>query len=122
MNDGYTIQEISKLIGLSIHTLRYYEKIGLIKPVRRNHSGYRCYTERDIAWIRFVNRLRTTGMPVKEMVSFAVYHGQGDRTIPERREMLQLHRQQVEKAIIELTSNLVAIDEKIAFYLAKESN
>ncbi|HYH02026.1 MAG TPA: MerR family transcriptional regulator [Bacillota bacterium] len=121
MENGYTILQVVGLTGLTIHTLRYYEKIGLIKPIRRNQSGYRNYTERDIAWIKFIDRLRTTGMPVKEMLELAALYDQGEISLPQRRLLLQNHRVKIEKRIEELQNNLEAIDAKIEHYRKKEA-
>ena len=65
------IKEFSQLVGLSAHTLRYYEKIGLLRNVLRSPSGHRAYTPRDIEWISFVIRLKETGMPLEEILDYA---------------------------------------------------
>ncbi len=64
MENLFSIQQIASMTGLSTHTLRYYEKIGLIKNVQRDQTGYRQYTDVDLAWIQFLIRLRVTGMPM----------------------------------------------------------
>ncbi len=63
------IKELSEISGLTTHTLRYYEKIGLLKNIKRDSVGYRDYTENDAAWIEFIGRLKATGMSIENNVS-----------------------------------------------------
>lgn len=70
MENLFSIQQVASMTGLSTHTLRYYEKIGLIKNVQRDQTGYRQYTDFDLAWIQFLIRLRVTGMPMLKMKQF----------------------------------------------------
>ena len=86
----YPIGEFSKLTGLSIHTLRYYEHEGLIAP-ERNSSNRRCYSDKDLTWIEFIKRLKDTGMPIKEIKHYAELRAAGDSTLSDRMEMLALH-------------------------------
>lgn len=118
----FTIQQISNITGLSVHTLRYYEKIGLLNRVDRDVNGYRQYTESDISWINFLIRLRVTGMPVCEMKQFSDLRSQGDSTISLRRELLQNHQKNVLEQIKELQDNLYKIEEKIHYYKGLEEN
>lgn len=112
----FTIQQISKITKLSVHTLRYYEKIGLLDKVERDINGYRQYTESDISWIYFLIRLRVTGMPVSEMKQFSDLRSQGDSTVSLRRELLEAHQKNVEEKIKDLQNNLHKIEEKINYY------
>jgi DNA-binding transcriptional MerR regulator len=91
----FTIQQISNITGLSVHTLRYYEKIGLLNKVDRDVNGYRRYTKSDISWINFLIRLRVTAMPVSEMKQFSDLRNQGDTTIRLRLELLENHQKNV---------------------------
>lgn len=118
----FTIQQISNLTGLSVHTLRYYEKIGLLNKVDRDVNGYRRYTEADISWIHFLIRLRVTGMPVSEMKQFSDLRSQGDSTISLRRELLENHQKSVLEQIKELQNNLCKIEEKINYYKGLEED
>src|SRR5512147_1178003 len=97
-----TIQEVSEATGLSAHTLRYYERIGLIHPIEREDNTRRLYTEQDVGWIDFLLKLRATGMSVKEMQKYAELQRQGDDTLPQRVEMLKSLRQSVEARMSEL--------------------
>ena len=111
----YSIGEFSKVTGLGIHTLRYYEHEGLIIPLR-NSSNRRRYSEKDIAWIAFIKRLKATGMPIKEIKKYAALRTKGDATLSERMEMLVQHRQSLNKQIRQLQEHEAILDEKIAFY------
>ncbi len=111
----YSIGEISKVTGLGIHTLRYYEHENLIIPLR-NASNRRRYSEKDIAWIAFIKRLKATGMPIKEIKKYAVLRAKGDVTLSERMEMLIQHRQSLNEQIRQLQEHEAMLDEKIAFY------
>ena len=111
----YSIGEFSKVTGLGIHTLRYYEHENLIVPLR-NASNRRRYSEKDIAWIAFIKRLKATGMPIKEIKKYAVLRAKGDVTLSERMEMLIQHRQSLNEQISRLQEHEAMLDEKIAFY------
>ena len=111
----YSIGEFSKATGLGIHTLRYYEHENLIIPLR-NSSNRRRYSEKDIAWIAFIKRLKATGMPIKEIKKYAVLRAKGDVTLSERMEMLMQHRQSLDERIRQLQEHEATLDEKIAFY------
>lgn len=111
-----TIQEAAQRSGLSAHTLRYYERIGLIHSVGRNGSGHRDYAEEDLQWLLFLTRLRTTGMPIAEMCRYAELRRQGERTAGERRKLLERHRDRVRSKIAELAEDLEILDHKIDNY------
>ena len=111
-----TIQEVSAATGLSAHTLRYYERIGLIHPIEREDNTRRLYTEQDVGWIDFLLKLRATGMSIKEMQTYAELQRQGDETLPQRVEMLKALRQSVEARMSELDEHLKLICYKIEIY------
>ncbi len=111
----YSIGEFSEVTGLGIHTLRYYEHEGLIAPMR-NSSNRRRYSDRDIAWIDFIKRLKATGMPIKEIKRYAILRAKGDTTLSERMEMLVQHRQLLIEQIRQLQVHEAKLDEKIVFY------
>ena len=111
-----TIQEAAQRSGLSAHTLRYYERIGLIHSVGRDSSGHRDYAERDLEWLAFLTKLRTTGMPIADMCRYAELTRAGGHTAGERREMLEQHRERVRSRIAELSQDLKALDYKIDLY------
>ncbi|MEH7558338.1 MerR family transcriptional regulator [Priestia megaterium] len=121
MENLFSIQQIASMTGLSTHTLRYYEKIGLIKNVQRAQTGYRQYTDFDLAWIQFLIRLRVTGMPMLKMKQFSDLRQKGESTITERKELLEEHYNDVLGKIEELELNSHKIEEKIAHYKKLET-
>lgn len=114
--DKLTIQEVSHATGLSTHTLRYYERIGLIHPINREENTRRCYTTDDVGWIDFLMKLRATGMSIKDMQRYAALQRRGDETLPERVEMLKSLRDKVESHIEEMNEHLKLIYYKIDYY------
>ena len=116
MDTELSIQQVAAVTQLSTHTLRYYERIGLIAPVERASSGHRRYSSQDITWIHFLTRLRATGMPIREMQQFAELRKQGDRSLTQRRQLLETHQQHIQQQLDELTQNLKVIQEKIRHY------
>ncbi len=117
-----TIAEVAALSGLSAHTLRYYERIGLLDPVARVHGDQRRYDAHDLAWLAFLQRLRTTGMPIRDMHRFAELRRRGDATIAERCALLEAHRDEVLERIGDLQRDLRAVSDKIAHYQNLENH
>ena len=111
-----TIQHVAEISGLSVHTLRYYERIGLIHPIERAENTHRRYTMDDIGWIDFLNKLRSMGMSIQEMQTYAELQRQGDASLPERVEMLKGLRAKVESCMQELQENLNVVCYKITYY------
>jgi DNA-binding transcriptional MerR regulator len=114
--DRLTIQEVAQATGLSAHTLRYYERVGLIHPIGREENTHRRYTPDDVGWIDFLTKLRATGMSIKDMQKYAELQRRGDETLPERIEMLKSLRDKVEAHMDELHEHLKLIYYKIEFY------
>ncbi|WP_160692014.1 MerR family transcriptional regulator [Clostridium sp. C2-6-12] len=114
---NYSIGEFSKITNLSIDTLRYYEKEGLISPERKD-NGRRYYNENDVIWLEFIKRLKETKMPIKEIQKYSKLRAIGDVTMGERMDMLIKHRTELEKEIIKANENLQKLNDKIAFYKA----
>ncbi len=113
---NFTIQQVAEVTGLSVHTLRYYERIGLIHPIDRIGNTHRRYSKDDIGWIEFLNKLRTTGMSIQQMTAYAGLQRLGDVTLPERLDMLKSHREEVEQHMRELHDYLNVISYKIEYY------
>ena len=111
----YSIGEFSRLTNLGIHTLRYYEHENLIMP-KRNSSNRRCYSDKDLAWIEFIKRLKDTGMPIKEIQRYAELRAKGDLTLNERMEMLTVQRESLNEQIKALQEHMAKLDDKIDFY------
>ena len=111
-----TIQEVAEATGLSTHTLRYYERIGLIHSIDRADNTHRRYTQDDVGWIDFLMKLKATGMTIQQMQIYAELQRQGDETLPERVEMLKALRRQVEAHMAELDEHMNVLNYKIEIY------
>jgi DNA-binding transcriptional MerR regulator len=111
----WTIGEAAEKCGLSQHTLRWYERIGLLAPVERGSDGRRRFSDRDLDWLSTITKLRATGMPVRDMQRYAelVRSGAGQA---ERLELLKRHREQVRRAIASQRECLKLLDAKITHY------
>jgi DNA-binding transcriptional MerR regulator len=111
-----TIGQMSRLSGLTVKALRYYERVGLIHPIDREENTHRRYTTDDVGWIDFLMKLRATGMSIKDMQRYAELQRQGEETLPERVEMLKSLRDKVEAHMEELNEHLKLIYYKIEIY------
>ncbi|AJY75335.1 MerR family transcriptional regulator [Paenibacillus beijingensis] len=117
-----TIQQVADVTQLTVHTLRYYENIGLLSSIHRNKHGYRCYSSEDITWIEFLTRLKATGMSINKMIEIAELRRQGDSTLTTRRILLEEHYKEVQEHMIELQKNLDMLAHKIVIYKEMEKN
>ena len=114
----YTISEISRLTETTAHTIRYYEKEGLLFPTRTT-SGVRRYDETQLTWLRFVLRLRATHMPIdqiREYVELFLASSETHDTSLERLRLLEAHQENVRRQLAELVRTEQMITEKIAVY------
>jgi DNA-binding transcriptional MerR regulator len=111
-----TIAEAAQESGLSAHTLRYWERAGLLAPITRNGSGHRRYAEEDLERIKFLTRLRATGMPIRQVRRYAELLNGGDDTNEERLALLEAHREAVRAHLEETAAHLELIDWKIDLY------
>ncbi|HTJ70572.1 MAG TPA: MerR family transcriptional regulator [Actinospica sp.] len=115
--EGVSIAEASRRTGVSVHTLRYYERAGLvITPVDRNHSGRRRYRREDLKWIMICTKLRSTGMPIKTIREYAELVAAGPGNEAERLALLEAHRAEVRARLAEIQEHLKLIDHKIDVY------
>ena len=117
----FTIQQVADKTGLTAHTLRYYEKCGLIDEVERDGNGYRIYQSDDLGRIQMLCCLRRTGMSIADMQTYAQLMRAGDHTVNQRRAVLENHREQVEAQIDELHDMLEYITYKIDLYARAEN-
>jgi DNA-binding transcriptional MerR regulator len=114
---GLSIAEAARRTGVSVHTLRYYERAGLVvTPVERTAGGRRRYHELDLGWIFICTRLRATGMPIKAIRRYAQLVSAGPGNERERLALLEAHRAGVTAKLAELRDNLELIDHKINVY------
>jgi DNA-binding transcriptional MerR regulator len=114
------IGDLARKTGLTTHTIRYYERIGLIPYAFRDQSGQRDYDASILTWIAFLDRLKTTGMPIREMLRYARLRERGAGTERERRELLEHHRDRVRAHVAELQASLAVLDTKIAGYAGSQ--
>ncbi|MFC4004510.1 MerR family transcriptional regulator [Prauserella oleivorans] len=110
---SYSIAQVARRTGLSVDTLRYYERIRLLDPPARDQAGRRVYSDADLAWLRFLTRLRTAGMPIRRMREYARLRGRGPASAPRRKAMLVEQRGVVTRRIAELRDCLEVLDHEI---------
>ena len=110
------IAEVSKKLGVSQDTLRYYERIGLLPRVNRNKSGMRDYSEEDCKWIEFIKCMRSAGLPIEALIEYVRLFQQGDETIEARKELLIEQRKHLLKRMEDMQKTLERLDYKIASY------
>ena len=114
---GLTIAEAARRTEVSAHTLRYYERAGLVVTrVDRTSGGRRRYRQLDLDWIKICTKLRATGMPIKVIRRYAELVSAGRGNEPERLALLESHRGDVLARLAELQENLALIDRKIGVY------
>ncbi|MBR7825745.1 MerR family transcriptional regulator [Actinospica sp. MGRD01-02] len=112
----YSPGQIVELTGFSLDTLRYYERIGLIEPVRRAVGGQRRYTQDDVEWLDVLRCLRGTGMPIARMKEFTDQVRAGDHTIADRLALLEEHDRAVARQLAQLEQQRAKVREKITYY------
>jgi DNA-binding transcriptional MerR regulator len=110
------IAEVSERYGISLYTLRYYERIGLIPPVNRNESGIRDYNETEMKRVEFIKCMRSAGLPVDVLTEYIKLVQQGDQTIEARKVILQEQRDQLANKMEEMQKPLDMLDHKIKVY------
>jgi DNA-binding transcriptional MerR regulator len=121
VEQSHSISEVAELTGLTTHTLRYYERTGLmLSSVDRASSTHRRYSSSDVGWVGFLTKLRSTGMPIARVREYVELARQGDGTTGARLDLLVQHREAVVAQLAEVTRSLAAIDSKIALYQEKE--
>ena len=115
----YSIQEVSGKTGLSAHTLRYYEKEGLLVGVDRSQGGFRQYTDEDLERLGLVCCLKNTGMSIREISRFVQLTREGEHTLEERVAILRAQRDQVISRMEEMQKYLDKVNWKLNFYTEK---
>ncbi|SMQ64583.1 transcriptional regulator, MerR family [Bacillus sp. OV166] len=111
----YQISEIAKLLGITPHTLRYYEKEKIIFP-NRNENGERVYDETDLLWMKFVMKLKQTQMPIAQIREYTELVRQGETTTQARLKLLEEHRSSIKNQINNLLSTEKMLENKIIGY------
>ena len=115
----YSIQDVSRKTGLSAHTLRYYEKEGLLSPVQRTPGGFRQYSDDDLEALGLICCLKNTGMSLQEITRFVHLTHEGEQTLRERVEMLREHRENVIRRMDEMQKYLDKVTWKLGFFSEK---
>ncbi|WP_278361582.1 MerR family transcriptional regulator [Stutzerimonas kunmingensis] len=116
-----SIRQFAARTGLSADTLRYYEKIGLLRQVARDASGFRVYGPRDLEWIGFILRLKDTGMALDDIIRYADLRECGDTTLAARQALLEQHAAGLHERIQRDHQHLDALQAKIALYRQQTS-
>lgn len=111
-----TISEVSKKYGLSVDTLRYYEKAGLIPPVNRKENGIRDYTETDCGWVEFIKCMREAGLPIEVLTQYIALYAKGNRTLQQRKNLLVTERDRLKERIAQMQQTLKRLNYKISVY------
>ncbi|MGF0065826.1 MerR family transcriptional regulator [Lachnospiraceae bacterium SGI.085] len=112
----YTVGEISKLLGIPSSTLRYYDKEGLLPFVERSSGGIRMFQEKDFEWLKIIECMKKTGMPIKDIKNYIELTLQGDDTIPERLAFFQKQRRQLQIQLESLQQAMEVLDYKCWYY------
>lgn len=110
------IAEVSKMMDISADTLRYYERIGLIPPVKRTKSGIRDYGEKDLGWVSFAKCMRGAGISIEALIEYVSLFQQGDETIATRKQILIDQRDELIKKIEEMQGTLEYLNTKLEHY------
>jgi DNA-binding transcriptional MerR regulator len=113
---AYTVKDISTKTGITAHTLRFYEKQGVLPYAERTENGIRMYDESSIEWIETILALRSTGIPLADLKYYVDLYTEGDSTLQQRKEIMNNHKVKVEEQIHQLIKTLGRINYKMALY------
>lgn len=112
----YTIQEFAEKVNLSPHTLRYYEREGLLPASKRLDNTHRVYSESDMPWVTLICCLRSTGMSISDLKNYVELCKRGDSTVLERKQIILNQKKKIEDQLLELKKHLELINKKINLY------
>ena len=112
----YTVKEVAKLLGVSVHTVRYYDDRGLIPGTKRNSANQRLFDDMEVEWLFVGLTLKNTGLSLKDVKHYIELYGQGDSTLPERYEIMREQKEKTLQEIEELKLRLAVLDRKIDHY------
>ncbi len=113
---GYSIGQVAQKTGLSTHTLRYYEKEGLLPFVKKSGSGLRIFSDSDLGWLAMIECLKETGMPLKGVKQYIDWFIEGDSTLQNRLDMFRAQKTHIEEQIAQLQKHMEKINYKIKLY------
>jgi DNA-binding transcriptional MerR regulator len=110
------IGELARLSGRSVHTIRWYEAQHLMPGAARDAAGRRVFSQAHVDWLELMERLRGSGMSIRQMQAYARQVREGKSTLAARRQLLLEHRQRVQAQLAELNASLALLDRKVAMY------
>ncbi|WP_313509844.1 MerR family transcriptional regulator [Enterococcus sp.] len=110
------IKQVSELTGVSADTIRYYEKIALIPPVKRNKNGVRTFDEEDLKWIKFTRQMRNAGLSIDGLTHYLALFSEGRQTVPERKQLLADQIAVLREKISDMTEAVERLEFKLAHY------
>lgn len=110
------IKQVSELTGVSADTIRYYEKIALIPPVKRNKNGVRTFDEEDLKWIKFTRQMRNAGLSIDGLTHYLALFSEGRQTVPERKQLLADQIAVLREKIGDMTEAVERLEFKLAHY------
>lgn len=112
----YTISKVSEITGLSAHTLRYYEKEGLLPNIKRDINGNREFSETDLKWLETIICLKNSGMSIKNLKRYIQLYTEGDETFEGRLEIIKEHKTVIEEKMKELNRYMEYVEYKIKYF------
>ena len=115
------IREFAEHSGLTAHTLRYYERVGLMGSIGREANGHRVYGPQDSQWVTFLHHLRETGMSIREMQRYCALRDQGDATLAARLALLERHAEKVAAQLRTQHEHLARLRDTVSAYQTKLS-
>lgn len=113
---NYMANEVAKITGLTVATLRYYEREGLLPKIKRNERNSRVYTQSDIEWIDMIICLRSADLPIREIKKYIALLAQGGITMNERMEIVKSYKMKLEEKINNMQTALTLVNNKLQFY------
>ncbi len=112
----YTVKEVAELLGVSVHTVRYYDDKGLIPGTKRNAANQRLFDDMEVEWLFVSLTLKNTGLPLKDVKHYIDLYQQGDSTLPERYKLMTEQKEKTLREMEELKLRLAVLDRKIDHY------
>lgn len=116
MSKEFTIQQVAKKTSLSVHALRYYEKMGLINPIKRDTNGHRRYSETDLEWIQCIQNLRTSQIPISDIQKFIKLNRQDHFNYKEILKLIEKHEKRLLNQIRDLQEALFFLRNQVDSY------
>lgn len=113
---NYTIKQIAEKMGVTVPTLRYYDKEGLLPFVDKKQNGTRVFKEEDFQWLEIITCMKNSGMPIKEIKKYMDLCKDGDSTLNERLEIFFERKKSVQKQVDDLNKVIEVINHKIWYY------